>query len=81
MFVDMLMIIQKKKNFFLYKNPKCDTNIWNEQRDKSEMRKRVKQWTVIGVTDENFNFLNEIFDLVMPFKIKVINISSMYSLE
>ena len=44
---------------------------WDEQRDKSEMRKRVKQWTVIGVTDENFNFSNVISDLVMPFKINV----------
>ena len=36
-------------------------------RDKSEMKKRVKIITVIGVTDENFN----VSDLVMPHKINV----------
>ena len=35
--------LTESKNYFLYDNPICDTYTWNEQRNKSEMRKRVKQ--------------------------------------
>ena len=41
------------------------------KKDESEMRKRVKQWTVIGVTDENVKLSSVISDFVMPYKIKV----------
>ena len=33
----------EQKNYFLYDNPIFDTYTWNEQRGKSEMRKRAKQ--------------------------------------